>query len=74
MPSVNDRFLNIPLRVDLSYLSDPNWWGRKPASPMPHEFRDDFSQIERHRDTASRLIELAAWNMREADRLTKQEK
>ena len=57
------------MQVDISYATDPAWWGLEKTHPAEHTFRDDFSQIDRHRETASRLIELAAWNMREAERL-----
>lgn len=61
------------MKVDLSYLKDPNWWGREKNPPTPHVFKDTFSEIERHRDTASRLIELAAWNMRQAEKLAEEQ-
>ena len=61
------------MKVDLSYVTDPNWWGREKTTPEPYTFKEVGSQIDRHYETASRLIELAAWNMREAERLAKTE-
>lgn len=66
-------FRDVKMVIDLSYMTDPNWWGRKPAENKPHNFKNDHDEAERHRDTASRLIELAAWNMREAARIAAHE-
>jgi len=58
------------MKVDLSYLDDPK---RSQTPPTPYTFKDDSieMQIQRHRDTASRLIEQAAWNMKQVEELTK---
>lgn len=61
------------MKVNLSYLNDPDWWGRKQLVPDEKDWPDNSVavQIEHHKDTASRLIELAAWNMRQVEELTK---
>jgi len=58
------------MKIDLSYLNDPN---TSKTTPSPYTFKDDSIeiQIRRHRDTASRLIELASWNMKQVEELTK---
>jgi len=58
------------MKVDLSYLEEPT---ANHPPPTPYAFKDDSIevQIKRHQDTASRLTELAAWNMKQVEELNK---